>query len=265
LPKVKVNNLNMYYEIHGKGFPLIMIMGLSANVYWWDPPFLEELARHFQILIFDNRGVGRSDDPQVDFSIKTMAEDLAALMDAVDIRRAHVLGISMGGMIAQEFALNWPERVEKLVLCATNCGGAEQILASNEVLQTLMSFAQREHDQELVKETLPLLLSEDFIAENPQWIEERTAAILKIPTTPSSYGRQLGAIMNFHTFERLGSITAPVLVLHGKKDILIPPENAKILAEKIPGAELALFENSAHLVFSQETQIVTNAIVEFLR
>ncbi|MFX0116761.1 MAG: alpha/beta fold hydrolase [Candidatus Hodarchaeota archaeon] len=262
---MKANNLNMYYEIHGKGFPLVMIMGLSANVYWWDPPFLEELARHFQVLIFDNRGVGRSDDPQVDFSIKTMAEDLAALMDAIDIRRSHILGISMGGMIAQEFVLNWPERVEKLVLCATNCGGAEQKLASDDALQTLMSFAQREHDQELVKEALPLLLSDDFITENPKWIEERTADILKIPTTPSSYGRQLGAIMNFYTFERLESITSPTLVLHGKKDILVPPENAEILAAKIPGAKLALFENSAHLIFSQETQMVTNAIIEFLR
>lgn len=264
MPKAKVNDLNMYYELHGEGFPLVMILGISANVYWWDSPLLEELSRSFKVIVFDNRGVGRSDDPEVDITIKTMAEDLAGLLDVLAIPRAHVLGISMGGMIAQEFVLHWPEKVEKLVLCSTNCGGPEQKLAANEVLQTFGSFAQREHDRELVEEAVPLLYSEDFIAENSEWIEAKNDDVLKIPTTAGSYSRQLGAIMKFRSFERLPTINTPTLVMHGKKDILIPPENGKILADRIPGGKLVFFENSAHLIFSQEPQAATKTLIDFL-
>jgi pimeloyl-ACP methyl ester carboxylesterase len=264
LPQAKVKDLNMYYEIHGEGFPLVLILGLSSNVYWWDSPFLEELSRSFKVIVFDNRGVGRSDDPEVDITIKTMAEDLAGLLDALIIPRAHVLGISMGGMIAQEFVLHWPERVEKLVLCATNCGGSEQKLAANDIYQILWSFGQRVHDRALVQESIPLLFSEDFIAENSQWIESKIDDVLKIPTTAGSFSRQLGAIMKFRSFERLPTINAPTLVMHGKKDILVPPENGQILADRIPGTKLAVFENSAHILFSQEPQAVTTAIIDFL-
>ncbi len=264
MPHVKVNDLSMYYEIHGEGFPLVLILGLSSNVYWWDAPFLEELSRSFKVIVFDNRGVGRSDDPEVDFSMKTMVEDLAGLLDVLDIQRTHVLGISMGGMIAQEFVLNWPERVEKLVLCATNCGGSEQKLAANDVYQTLWSFGQRVHDRQLVEEGIPLLFSEDFVAENSQWIEAKIDDVLKIPTTAASFSRQLGAIMKFRSFERLSTINTPTLVLHGKKDILVPPENGQILADRIPGAKLAFFENSAHILFSQEPQAVIATIIDFL-
>lgn len=110
MPKVTINDMNMYYEIHGEGIPLVMIMGLSGNVYWWDRSFIDEVSNKFKTIIFDNRGVGRSDDPGVDVSIKMMTDDLIGLMNALNIDRTYLLGISMGGMIAQELVLNYPER-----------------------------------------------------------------------------------------------------------------------------------------------------------
>ncbi len=120
MPKVKVDGVNLYYEIHGDGFPLLMIQGLSENVYSWDSPVIDGLSKHLKTVIFDNRGVGRSDDLVGDLTIESMAADALGLMDALNISQAHILGHSMGGMIAQEIALKFPERVKKLVLCSTS-------------------------------------------------------------------------------------------------------------------------------------------------
>lgn len=108
MPKVKINGVNLYYEIQGDGFPLLLIQGLSENVYWWDAPMIDELSKHMKLVIFDNRGVGRSDALEGDLTIEIMAADALGLMDALNINQAHILGHSMGGMIAQELALKFP-------------------------------------------------------------------------------------------------------------------------------------------------------------
>ena len=125
--KVKVNDINMYYEIHGEGFPLVMIQGIGQSSLMWPPIFLDEVSKSFKIIIFDNRGAGRTDKPDIEYSIKMFADDTIGLMDALNIERAHVLGYSMGGIIAQELVLNYPKRVEKLVLCSTDCGGNKAV------------------------------------------------------------------------------------------------------------------------------------------
>jgi len=132
LPKVKIDGVNLYYEIHGDGFPLLLIQGLSENVYWWDTPVIDELSKHLKTVIYDNRGVGRSDALEGDLTIEIMAADALGLMDALNINQAHILGHSMGGMIAQEIALKFPERVKKLVLCSTSCGGSKAAMSSLE-------------------------------------------------------------------------------------------------------------------------------------
>ena len=119
MPKVKVNDIQIYYEVKGKGFPLVMINGLSDNLTCWDPRLIEALSKKFKLVMFDNRDVGRTDTSEREHPMKTFADDTAGLMKALAISKAHILGISMGGMIAQELVLNHPEKVAKLVLCST--------------------------------------------------------------------------------------------------------------------------------------------------
>jgi pimeloyl-ACP methyl ester carboxylesterase len=265
LPKIKVNGVDLYYEVQGKGFPLVMIMGLSANLDWWAPEPITTLVRHFKVLTFDNRGAGRSEDPGVAFTIKTLADDTVGLMNAVKIPKAHVLGISMGGMIAQELVLNYPDKVEKLVLCSTNAGGGKQVPPSEQVLAKLTADTSLMSPEDQVRMVVSLMFTEDFIKQHPKDIATFVQQLTKVPIKPASYKRQLQAILQFNAGRRLKTVTKPTLVVHGKKDILIPPENGNIIAGLIPGAKIALFDESGHAVFSPEPAKVNQAIIDFLK
>lgn len=265
MPKIKVNGLNLYYEIHGEGFPLILVMGISADIYWWDSPFITELSKEFTTIIFDNRGVGRSDDPGEKFLLKAMTDGTVGLMNALGIERAHIFGISMGGMIAQEIVLNYPEKVEKLILCSTTCGGPKAVVATNEVVQLMMSFTRMDHDLKIAKQAVPLMFTEDFMKNNPNYVNAKIENMAKIPTSASSYTNQLFAGNKFNSMNKLKQINTPTLILHGRKDILIPPENGEILANLILGAELKYFDESAHWIFAPDPDLISNAIIEFLK
>jgi pimeloyl-ACP methyl ester carboxylesterase len=263
MPKLKVNDIQIYYEVRGRGFPLMMIMGLGANLDWWDPRMLQGLSKKFKLVMFDNRGAGRTGVSDRRYTIKSFAEDTADLMNVLGISRSRVIGVSMGGMIAQELALNFPEKVEKLVLCSTNCGGARSVLASQEVLQALTADRSALSPEEIVRMTIPLLFTDDFIKKNPDLVEFSIQQILRAPISNESFVRQLNAIMEFDTYNRLPQIRAPTLILHGKRDILVPPENAAVLAEAIPNAKLVYFENSAHGLI-EEMEKVVHVLLAFL-
>jgi len=263
MPKVKVNDIHIYYEVQGEGFPLVMIMGLSANIDWLDPRMIQELSKNFKIVMFDNRGAGRTDMSNREYTIKLFADDTAGLMDALGISRAHVFGVSMGGVIAQELVLNYPEKVEKLVLCSTNCGGTKSVLPSQEILEMLMADRSALSPEEIARMAMPIILTEEFIKKNPDLVELIIQQVLRAPTSNEAFTRQLNAIMNFNTYDRLLQIKAPTLVLHGKRDILIPPENGSILARAIPNAKLVYFKNSAHGIL-EEMEKVPPVLLDFL-
>jgi pimeloyl-ACP methyl ester carboxylesterase len=263
MPKVRVNDIQMFYEVHGEGFPLIMIMGFTGNTSWWDPRWIQTLSEKFKIIAFDNRGAGRTDISDREYSIKLFADDTAGLMNALGIPRANVLGISMGGMIAQELVLNYPEKVKKLVLCSTYCGGAKSVQPSQEVQRALTPDRGTVSAEEVARMTIPLLFTEEFIKNNPGAEELVMQQITKNPISNEAFMRQVNAIMNFDAYDRLSQIKVPTLVLYGKRDILIPPENGAILGKAIPKARLVSFENSAHGLI-EETEEVLHAIVEFL-
>ena len=265
LPSVKVNDINMYYEIHGDGFPLVMIMGLGANIDWWTSDMIEACSQYFKTIIFDNRGAGRTDKPEIDYSIKMFADDTAGLMDVLNIERAHVLGASMGGSIAQELVLNYPEKVEKLVLGCSACGGSKQIIPSLDVLEQFTGRLDAMDPEKVVQDVIPLLFTEVFTKNNPNFIESYKQKLLVSVMPSDAYQRQLNAVMGFNSYRRLKKIQAPTLIIHGKKDILSPVENAEILAEKIPGAKLLLLENAGHSYHQPDPDKVINAILEFLK
>lgn len=265
MPKKKVNDINIYYEIHGKGHPIVMIQGLSANTDWWTNEVLESLGEDFKLIIFDNRGAGKTENTNHDFSIKMLADDTVALMDELKISYFHVFGVSMGGMIAQELVINYPERVEKLILGCTYCGGSKQILPSQEVIYILNRDHNKITPEKLIDGTIPLLFTEDFIRNNPEFIESYRQKLLKSPMAPQSFHRQINAISSFNNYLKLENITCPTLIIHGKKDVLVPYENAEILNKRIANSKLFLLDKAAHSFFQPNPEIVIKEIKDFLK
>ncbi len=262
---IEVNGINMYHEIHGKGQPLVMIMGLSANTDWWAVEIVEKFAKHFKVLIFDNRGAGRTENPEGLFTIKLFADDTVALMDALGIEKAHIFGVSMGGMIAQQLFLSYPEKVDKLVLGCTNCGGSKQLLPSQEVIATLGNSPEDQTREEFIDQTIPLLFTPKFIKEKPDFIDGVKELLLKAPISPDAFERQVKALMGFNSFRKLKTINVPTLIIHGKEDILIPVGNAEVLAGQIPNAKLILLDDAAHSFFEPDPEKAFNSILEFLQ
>ena len=261
VPRVRINDIQMYYEVNGGGFPLVMIMGLGASLEAWDPRMIQGLTKNFKTIMFDNRGAGRTEISDREYTIRLFADDTAGLMDALGISRAHILGLSMGGCIAQELALDYPERVEKLVLCSTSCGKGSS--ASEEVWGALMRGGSMLSTEEGHRLFLSICLTKEFMDKNTAFIESQTQKAWKFPTSPEGFSRQAKAVMSFNASDRVSGITAPTLVLHGKRDILAPPDNGSILAKAIPNAKLVLLEESAH-VLAEDMEEATNAITEFL-
>ena len=263
MPKISVKKFNVFYETYGDGPPLMMILGLGANVTWWGRYFLNGLAEHFKVIVFDNRGTGQSDDPKLEYSIKTLADDVVSLMYALNIDKTHVFGHSMGGAIAQELVLNC-NRVNKLILCSTSCGGSKSFSASPEVLQIVNKQRIGRSPEEIAKEGLNIFYSNEFIKENPKLINFAIQNMIKKPLDPESYSRQTKAIESFSTCSRLKDLKLSTMIMHGMKDVLVPPQNAKILAELIPNSQLIVFNKSAHAPYVEEPDLVLNAIIKFL-
>lgn len=255
----------MYYEIHGDGFPLLMIRGLSSDVYRWPLKLVKEISKNWRVILFDNRGAGRTDKPDIEYSIEMMANDTISLMTYLNIEEAHILGYSMGGSIAQEIAISYPEKVKKLILCSTGSGGPKSVPASEEIRKDLFSSREGLSDKEILRNSMPIYFTENFIQNNPDKVEEYIKRSLLAPIPPFAYRNQLMAAINFNSYERLKKIRSPTLVMSGKKDILVPYENSIILAENIPGAKLFLLDNLGHGLFTPNPRLLANIIVEFLQ
>jgi pimeloyl-ACP methyl ester carboxylesterase len=263
MPIINISSLDLFYEIYGDGPPLIMIIGLGANSTWWGNYFLKGLAKYFKVIVFDNRGTGRSGDPKLDYSINTLADDTLALMDALNIQEFHIFGHSMGGYIAQELTLNY-NRVNKLILCSTSCGGPTSVSAKPEVLKIVYKPRTGRSQEEIAVETLEILYSTEFIMANPNLIDIAIQIMSKTPLDEESYFRQTTAIQSFNTCNRLKNLDIPTLILHGMKDVLVPPQNADILGDVISNSQKKIFSHSAHAPFVEEPDLVRRAIIKFL-
>jgi pimeloyl-ACP methyl ester carboxylesterase len=257
----EVNGVTLYYEVHGKGEPVLLIMGLGANSTAWTAQ-IAELSRHYQLIAFDNRGAGRSDKPADGYTIPQMAEDASALLDHLDIASAHVFGMSMGGMIAQEMYHRSPERVRTLILAGTLAGGPMATLPS---LRTFQVFAGGGGNLEAaVSEGLRLFYSDDFIAANRETLVKR--AISQLGLLPPSYvlRKQFMALMGYNGHSRLRNIEAPTLILGATGDRIVPFANQEELARQIPGARFVRFEGAGHGFIYERATAVNRAVLGFL-
>jgi len=263
MPKVNVNIMNIYYEIYGTGPPLLMILGLGANITWWGKYFIKGLADYFKVIVFDNRGTGQSSNPKSQYTVRALADDAYSLLKALNIENTFVFGHSMGGGIAQELVINY-SGITKLILCNSNCGGSKSILASPDVLQIVDKTTSGRAPIEIAKESLRIFYSPEFIKIHPKLIDYAVQNIAKSQMLPRNYEWQRNAIKSFKTCDRLKNIKIPTFIMHGAKDVLVPPQNAKILADLIPNAHIKMFAESAHAPYVEEPDAVIEAIVEFL-
>lgn len=264
MPRIKVNEVELYYEIHGAGEPLLLIAGLGFGAWSWYRQ-VPEFSGAFTTIAFDNRGVGQSDKPEVEYTIRMMAEDAAGLLRALKVDRAHVLGHSMGGYIAQELALHHPELVASLVLMSTSFGGKNAVLMSPETAAQMWSELEAEATEAALRKGLSLRFSERFIAGHPDIIAQFIALRKAHLPTRSGWQRQFAACLGFETESRLASLRAPTLISTGDDDPIVPAENSKRLAERMPNARLFVFQGARHLVFIERAEEFNQTVIEFLK
>lgn len=251
----------IYWTALGKGEPLIMIMGLGCSSDLWFR-LAPRLAKCHRVILLDNRGVGQSEVPHyVVHRVSTMAADVAAVLDAAGEPTAHVLGLSMGGMIAQQFALDFPRRVRSLVLMATNCGGPRALLPESHVWKLLFSRGEMSPEDSL-EAMRPYTYAN---ATAGRVIEEDSFVRLAHYPALRGYQAQLYGLMGWSSSSRLGNLDQPTLVIHGREDRLIPLENGRVLAELIPGADLLEFDDASHWIHSDQTERTVHAVESFIR
>src|SRR5277367_525105 len=255
---VENQGAKIYWDEQGSGEPLLLIMGLSYPSYMWHRT-RPVLAKNYRTIALDNRGVGQSDVPPGVYSIPLMASDAASVLDAAGVESAHVFGVSMGGMIAQEFALQYPKRVRSLILGCTASGGPHAIQAEAAALQTLMR--QGMTPEEAKEAIIPFIYD---VATPRERIDEDMAIRMKWYPTPQGYMSQLQGIIAWEAYSRIAQIKAPTLVIHGETDRLVPPANARLIADKIPGAKLVLIPNASHIFETDQPAAAHKAILGFL-
>jgi 3-oxoadipate enol-lactonase len=248
MPVVTAGEIELSYERSGSGPPLLMIMGMSGTALSWGEPFLEPLRDEFETIVYDHRGVGSSSRMEEPFTIAQLAEDAVALLAALEIDSAHVLGISMGGMVAQELALSDPELVRTLTLGCTYCGGEGSALADQEVMQKLAEAMFSGDRARTIRASWEANLSPSFAADDEAYARFLEIAGLRAVAAEVIMA-QIQAIGGHHTSAQLPSIELPTLVMHGTLDQMLPVQNGRMIAGLIPGSQLEIFDGVGHLFF----------------
>jgi pimeloyl-ACP methyl ester carboxylesterase len=264
LPMIEVDGARIGYRRIGEGRPLLVLNGFGATSADWDPSFIDRLACSHELILLNNRGIGGSTDDGQPFDIAKLATDSAHVIETLGIERASVMGWSMGGFIAQTFALNYADRVDKLVLLSTDFGGIEADLASPDVWVKLIDTSGTPNEQ--ARRLLFLLFPND-VAESfyRQFGDIVAAARVQLPVEFQK--RQAAAMDAWHrngVARQVREIRVPVLIATGTEDIVIPPSNARKLVNAIPGAWLAQFPHGGHAFMAQYPQALTDLINSFL-
>jgi pimeloyl-ACP methyl ester carboxylesterase len=246
------------HEATGDGPPLLLIQGLGYPRWGWEP-IVGPLSRPYRVITFDNRGIGDSDAPPGPYDTAMMAADAVAVLDAAGVPRAHVMGASLGGMIAQRLVLDHPERVDRLVLACTTPGGRAAYPLPAATLALI-----REASGLPPREAVRRFTANALAQPPPGLVEEMTARRLARPQDPAAWQAQSAASLGHDVLDRLGEIAAPTLVLHGTADRVVDPRNAPLLAERIPHARLELLDGLGHLFFWEDPARTVGLLTGFL-
>jgi 3-oxoadipate enol-lactonase len=247
------------WEKRGAGIPVVLVHGLGYARWGWEP-VADLLAERFELLLLDNRGIGDSAAPPGPYTVAEMAGDVLTVMDEAGVEHGHVVGTSLGGMIAQELALSAPERVEKLVLVCTTPGGSN---AAPMPEPTVKLIAEAPTVEPLV--ALRRFVENALAPDPPEELVARILAHRLATAQPSTaWAAQAAAGASFDAWDRLGKIAAPTLVVHGTEDVVVDPGNADLLARLIPDARVEWFEGCGHLLFWEEPDRFVEVVGEFV-
>jgi pimeloyl-ACP methyl ester carboxylesterase len=262
VPKVTVNGLKLYYEIEGDGAPVVLIPGFAAGRWIWFKQ-AADLSRNFRVIIFDPRGVAASEKPEGPQTISLLADDVAHLLETIGVESAHIVGASFGGFVAQEFALKYPAMTRRLVLCCTSFGGSNHVVPTPETLEALAS-TKGLNSEERMRANLLLAFTPEYVRTQVQEVDliVHLRATNEVPE--HIYMSQLQAAMSFNTESRLAQIKSPTLVLSGDADIIVPVQNSRNLAARIPGAELRIVEGGSHTFFIEQAAEFNRIVSKFL-
>jgi pimeloyl-ACP methyl ester carboxylesterase len=261
--KVRVNDIEIYYEWHGDGEPLVLIMGLGQDSRLWRWQ-IEAYSKEFRCLAFDNRGAGQTDKPKGPYSIRQLAEDAAGLMDALGLEKAHIVGASMGGAIAQELAINYTHKIKSLSLHATFPKADNYF---KQTLDNFLTFRRKLTPEEFGPALGSWIFTSHFFNER----ESELIALRKwmlanpYPMPEEPFAWQIAACKEHDTVDRLGKITSPTLITVGDRDILTPLHFAQLLAKKIPHARLAVLPDSGHGLNLEHPDLFNQITLDFLR
>ncbi len=265
MPKLQANGIQIYYEIHGTGEPVLFIGGLGSDTFLWFRQ-VPELSKHFQVIIFDNRGSGQSDKPEGPYSVSMFAADTAGLLQALGITKASVVGASLGGLIAEEFALAYPQMVNRLVLADTGFGGPHMAKPSFlDLLPMLLTMRRSGDPAKDIQRSFELFTSKEWCQQHADLVKQYVDWRVAHPQPPAAYNLQKGAVNTYGCEDRLAQIKVPVLIVHGAKDRIVPVKNAHLLHEKLPQAELFIIPDSGHAAPIQRAEDFNATLVRFLK
>ena len=262
MPKIKINNADLYYEIQGDGEPLILIPGLGTGAWLWFKQ-VPAFAGSFRTIIFDPHGVERSDKTNEAFTIRTLAETVADLLDRLGIERAHILGASLGGFVAQEFVLLFPQKTMSLVLCCTSAGGARHVPPPASVLEAYASNFHLSRNQR-IRENLLLSFGPRYVAEHAEEVEQVLEMRLANFVPENVYMNQVRAGQAFDLDAQISRIEALTLIITGDADTIVPVENSYHLAAAIPRAQLIIVPGGSHMFFIEQATRFNSAVTVFL-
>jgi pimeloyl-ACP methyl ester carboxylesterase len=262
MPKIRAGDVELYYVEAGAGEPLVLVMGFGGDHLAWGLQ-VRAFAERYRVITFDNRGVGQSDTPDLPYTTRMMADDTAALMTALGVERAHVIGLSLGGMIAQELALAHPARVRTLQLHATLARPDPYVLALTETWRHIRLSLGRE---EALRAIALWLFTPATYAERRDLVEAviQNALANPHPQTVTGFLRQGDAVRGHDTLARLGAIRCPTLVSVAEGDVLVPPRFSRELAARIAGAELRILPDGGHGCLWERPSLFNAACLEFL-
>ncbi len=260
MPFCDISSLRIHYHIYGEGPPLLLIIGLSGDLKWWER-LIPELENDFQIITFDNRGAGLTDKPDSKYSIRMFAADTIEFMDKLNLSKAHIFGISMGGMIAQEIALMAPDRIDRLALGCTHSGGKGFYMPPAEAIKQ-MSLRRKRSPLDIARQTIMLQFGPNFHKKYPEHVKALTKHYLINQPPPLAASRQFWAAWKHNCYDRLPEISMPTLLLAGDADALLPSKNLSVLLSRIPNARLAKLPGCGHAFFIEAPKATAKLLKE---